>query len=163
MIRISNFTSIPQGPSQWCWACAGTAISQHYPSPRYSRPCDLVNDELNKTSCCVDGNTTSCNQPWYLDSTLKRTGNFSSTTPRSLDITEIKQEIDADRPIGVRIEWGDGSGHFVVLGGYDDTLPAGSEEVAVFDSLYGDAPANLTQFISAYLGSGRWTDTYFTM
>jgi hypothetical protein len=140
----------------------GAAVSLHYPAPRYSQPCALVNDELSQTTCCQDGISSDCNRSWYLDSALKRTGNLASTAPRPLGIAEIKGEVDAGRPIGVRIEWGDGSGHFVALAGYDDTLPPGSERVQVCDSLYGDAPADLAQFTSAYLGSGRWTDTYWT-
>lgn len=162
MNLISNFVTQPQGPSQWCWACASTSIAQHYPAPRYSQPCDLVNDELGQTTCCQNGHSVNCDQPWFLDLALKRTGNFDSAIPRSLTLLEIKTEVDSDRPIGVRIEWGDGSGHFVVVGGYDDTLPVGSERVQIYDSLYGDGQADISQFTSAYLGSGRWTDTYFT-
>lgn len=162
MTLIHNYSTLPQGPSQWCWAHVGTSVSRHYPAPKYLQPCHLVNDELSQTACCQGGNSSNCNQPWYLDAALRRTGNFDSTTSRNLEIADIKREVDADRPIGIRIEWGDGSGHFVILGGYDDTLPPGSERVQVYDSLYGDGPADLAQFTSAYLGSGRWTDTYFT-
>jgi hypothetical protein len=162
VILVNNFTTIPQGPSHWCWAHVGTEVSLHYPAPKYSRPCDLANDQLNETTCCQNGSSSNCNQDEHLDTSLTLTGNLDSTQPGALLISQIKQRIDADQPIGVRIEWGDGSGHFVVVGGYDDTLPAGSEEVQVFDSLYGDNSANLVQFTSAYLGSGRWTDTYFT-
>ena len=72
----------------------------------------------------------------------------------------MKTEIDAGRPISVRIGWAEGGGHNPVVVGYrSDT---GGDWVGVADPWYGPSDVRLTTFSTAYQGSGSWTDTYRT-
>jgi hypothetical protein len=60
--------------SQWCWAACSTSISRLYDAGSSWTRCKVVNAELAQTRCCRDGSTSRCNQSWYLDRALTRTG-----------------------------------------------------------------------------------------
>jgi hypothetical protein len=75
-------------------------------------------------------------------------------------MASIRGEIDGNRPLGARIGWSGGGGHFVVLGAYA-TSPAG-DFVTVEDPLFGPSTLPLSTFQSSYQGSGTWTHTYWT-
>jgi len=69
-------------------------------------------------------------------------------------------EIDAGRPVGARIGWNNGGGHFMVIYGY--SLVVGTEWFDIDDPIYGKRHLTVADFSSNYQGSGSWTHTYFT-
>jgi len=69
---------------------------------------------------------------------------------------ELSVEIAAGRPIGVRIQWVQGGGHFVTISGYSDDV------VEVSDPWYGDSPVDYLTFKTRYQGIGRWSHSYRT-
>jgi hypothetical protein len=143
---------------QWCWAAVSTSVAVHYGSTRWTQ-CSVVNKELGQSICCVDGSTGVCDQPWYLDRALKRVGAFKkveSGRPKNLD--KVRQEIDAKRPVGIRIGWSGGGGHFITIEGYRSD--GGS--IAIEDPWYGASDVLFASMGGGYQGSGGWTHTYYT-
>jgi hypothetical protein len=78
-----------------------------------------------------------------------------------LSFDEIRQEIDAGRPVCVRIGWqpNEAYGHFVVIRGYS-VSSVGEQWVDITDPYYFDSTVPYHQFVYAYLDAGEWTDTY---
>jgi hypothetical protein len=72
----------------------------------------------------------------------------------------VRDQIDCGRPVGARIRWNNGGGHFVVIYGYSRI--AGTEYFDIDDSFYGKSHLSVTIFSSSYQGTGMWTHTYFT-
>jgi len=151
-----NFVMQHQQQTNWCWAAVAASVSAFFnPSTPWTQ-CLIVNAELGRTDCCVNGSSASCNVPWYLDRALQRTGNFVSWSSGAETLANIENEIDNGRILGVRIGWSGGGGHFVVLEGYNADL----NMVAVDDPWYGASDVALATFQTAYMGSGTWTHSY---
>jgi hypothetical protein len=76
--------------------------------------------------------------------------------PRRLSHAELTNELASGRPVASRIEWPDGGGHFVILGGI-----ATDHRLEVADPAYGSAVEPYASFASDYLQlGGRWTHSY---
>jgi papain like cysteine protease AvrRpt2 len=146
--------------SNWCWAAVTCSTSAYYLANTPWGQCTLVNAALGQTGCCANGSSAPCNQPWYLDRALQRTGNLGSRASGPVAWEKIRGEIDAGRPVGARIGWSGGGGHFVLLTGYRS---AGSvREVEVQDPFTGRSALPLDQFRTRYKSTGTWTHTYLT-
>lgn len=73
----------------------------------------------------------------------------------------VRTEIDNGNPLGARIGWNQGGGHFVAIFGYDDTDEA-NELLSIGDPWSGNSIVAYDEFTSNYQGSGKWTHSYFT-
>ena len=73
----------------------------------------------------------------------------------------MQQEIDNDDPMGARIQWTQGGGHFVSIYGYDDS-DAAKFLLVIGDPWYGVSIVAIDQFTKNYLGMGSWTHSYLT-
>jgi Papain-like cysteine protease AvrRpt2 len=145
-----------QEQTNWCWAATAASVSAFFnPSTTWTQ-CKIVNAELGRTGCCTNGSSSYCNISWYLDRALTRTGNFVSMSWGTGTMSDVKNEIDNNRPLGVRIGWSGGGGHFVALDGYSQTF----NMVAVDDPWYGASDVDLAVFQTSYQGSGSWTHSY---
>jgi hypothetical protein len=72
----------------------------------------------------------------------------------------IQHEVDGDLPLGVRIQWAGGGGHFVAIGGYDEA----NSIVTVLDPLESEpVPVDYDALTSSYDGIGSWSHSYFIM
>jgi hypothetical protein len=71
----------------------------------------------------------------------------------------VRAEIDAGRPVCVRIGWPGGGGHAVILSGYR-ILKSGAQQVKVQDPLRGGSWRDYDTFPAAHRLCGEWTDTY---
>jgi hypothetical protein len=145
--------------SQWCWAACSTSVAHFFDASSGWTQCGVANAELAQTGCCDDGSTPACNQPWYLDRALTRTGNFASRSTGPASMSAIRSQLSAGRPIAARIGWAGGGGHFVTISGCLDDATGVLE---VRDPIYGTSEISLANFSSSYQGSGSWTHTYFT-
>lgn len=145
-----------QQQSQWCWAAVSVSTASYYGDPAWSQ-CALVNAELGETGCCANGASSACNQPWSLQAALTRVGHLSSFSLGRLGERDTEAQIAAGRPVAVRIDWGDGTGHFVVVSGMEP-----DDIVTVEDPLNGTFSGPYSSFAAAYLGSGSWSHTYLT-
>ena len=154
-----TFTMQAQTQSNWCWAATSTSVSRYYSFLSRWTQCTVANAELGLTGCCIHPVPGPCNVPWFLDRALTRTNNFVSITgPQTF--AAVRDEIDAGRPVGVRIGWSGGGGHFMCIYGY--SLIMGQEYFDIDDPIYGKSHLSVTDFSSNYQGSGTWTHTYFT-
>jgi hypothetical protein len=152
-----------QQQTNWCWAAVSVSIAGYYgtvgPSGGPWQQCEVANSQLGQTACCANGATPQCNMPWYLDQALTAVGHLAGPpTAGSSPYSDVQQEINANRPVAVRIGWAGGGGHFVVLSGYDDN--AGNQFLDVEDPWYGPSLVDYSAFATAYQGSGTWTHTY---
>jgi hypothetical protein len=158
--RRLAFIMQAQLQSQWCWAACSTSVSLFYDSASGWTQCSVVNAELGQSTCCQNGSSTQCNQPWYLDRALTRTGNLASWSGGVATIAQIRSEIRNGRPLCARIGWSGGGGHFVAIAGYRACDP--DEYIDVRDPIYGSSDVALATFTSSYQGTGSWTHTYYT-
>jgi len=156
--RVIPFTLQHQNEMQWCWAAVTASVAAYYQNLGWTQ-CNLANNQFGQTTCCTNGSSTACNEPWYLDRALGRVGNLANFTAGALSLTQIQSEIDAGRPIGVRIGWPGGGGHFVTITGYSD-----QNVINVQDPWYAPqgAAVDYRTFRFVYQGSGQWTHTYQT-
>lgn len=155
------FTMQHQTQTNWCWAAVSTSVNKFYhPSSTWTQ-CKVVNAELGQSTCCNNGGTSACNQPWYLNNALQRVGDLKSWQAGSVAYSTVVAEVNGSRPLGVRIGWSGGGGHFVVLYAYQ-TVGGTQQWVTVGDPWYGDSTLLYNTFRTAYQGSGSWTHTYFT-
>ncbi len=149
-----------QTQSNWCWAATATSVSHFYWWWSTWTQCRVANGELDHRDCCNSPVPSACNVPWYLDKALTRTHNFVSMMSEQAGFQAVKSEIDAGRPVGARIGWNGGGGHFVVIYGYSRVF--GHEYFDIDDPIYGKSHLTVSDFAGNYQGSGTWTHTYFT-
>lgn len=153
---VANFAMQHQLQTQWCWAALSASVTNLHQRPMTQ--CAIVNLTRSLNSCCQSGSSSSCNQPWYLDQALLKTGTLARMTAQYLPWSQLMSEIDAGRPVGVRIGWANGGGHFLAVRGYTQ-----SGMIAVGDPWFGDSSVNYNTFVSSYLGPGnKWTHSYLT-
>lgn len=149
-----------QQQTEWCWAAVSASIDYYFkPSTIWSQ-CSLANNQLQQSSCCVNGSSAQCNCPWYLDRALSLINRLRSFVSAAASFGNIQQEISQKDPLCARIGWSDGGGHFVVIYGYDDSTP--NQYVLVADPWWGISQIPYTVFVSAYQGNGAWTHSYYT-
>jgi hypothetical protein len=158
--RTLTFAMQSQQQLNWCWAAVAVSVAQFYlPASPWSQQCDVAGHELTK-SCCPPGSNAACDIPWYLDLALQRVGHLNTWAAGPVPAATIQGEIDADRPLGTRIAWNTGGGHFVVLSGYSS--PAAGHFVTVEDPFWGQSILPLAMFQTAYQGTGSWSHAYLT-
>jgi hypothetical protein len=155
-----SFSMQSQLGSNWCWAAASNSVSHFYWSLSRWTQCTIVNAELNRTDACNMPIPAGANVPWYLDRALDRTNNFVSINAGRATFAQIRAEIDAGRPMGARIGWNGGGGHFMVIHGYSTWF--GEDYVDIDDPIYGKSHLTLADFSTSYQGSGTWTHYYIT-
>jgi Papain-like cysteine protease AvrRpt2 len=161
LTRSLAFNMQAQTQSNWCWAATSTSVSHFYWWASPWTQCKVAGAELNLTTCCQSPVPSACNVPWYLDKALARTQNFVSIVSGTVSFDQVKAEIDAGRPVGARIGWSGGGGHFVAIYGYTQILGV-LDFFDIDDPIYGKSHLSVSDFTSNYQGSGTWTHTYFT-
>ena len=150
----------PQEQANWCWAAVSASVAQFYSAvTSWLQQCDVASAELSKV-CCPVGSNVDCDVLWYLDRALARVGHFNTWRSGTATIAETRNEIDNNRPLGARIGWSSGGGHFVVISGYSTS--AAGDFVTIDDPIYARSTLLMSNFQSAYQGRGSWTHTYWT-
>jgi hypothetical protein len=149
-----------QEQDQWCWAAVAVSVAKRFNSSTPWLQCTLANVELHQTSCCDEGNSPSCDVPWYLERALERIGHLLTMKAGAVNFSEVRVEIAADRPLCARIGWPGGDGHFVTIVGIRQT--GGGRFLRIGDPARGNVEEAWTNPASPYLGFGSWTHAYFT-
>lgn len=140
----------------WCWAAATSSVSAFYDARSAWTQCSIA-DACLMQACCAS--PISCDRPFVLDAPLTRTGNLQGTPFTGVGTRQqIQDEIDAGRVVCCFIDWGDQSGHFVAISGYD----WGTDDLVIDDSLYQRSTVPYPVFTSSYLSKGSWRYTYLT-
>ncbi len=155
--RRLNFELWHQDMDNWCWAAVSSAIGNYYDGRARWSQCGVASRCLTE-ACCPPA--TPCDRGWYLELGLADV-QHPATLEWPLDISQIQQHINAETPIGVRIQWPDpDKGHFIVIEGYDRT-PDG-DVIYVEDPWTGSHNVDSQELNEAYDGKGRWSHTYLT-
>lgn len=152
-----------QAQNNWCWAAVTSSVAEFYHDPQNYPQCSLANWAFNQESCCIDGSTNACDQPFILTDALTHVGHLNQRYPRTLTLAEVTTQIDMNsgHPVALRIQWNNGGGHIVAIDAYNtdndpSTItikdPWGPQtSVVPFDSFPAD-----------YNGGGTWTHSYTT-
>jgi hypothetical protein len=163
MIR---FRMEPQCHSNWCWAAVAASVAKYYDRGTYREQCEIANLELERDDCCdfacgadqVDFNVTNVfASPLNRVRCFAKLARFQQATP-----SEVRQELDAERPVCARTVWPDGGAHFVaIVGCWSDG--DGTAMLAVDDPFWGRSEYSYDRFVNHYqLLDGKWNDTYYT-
>ena len=148
----------PQKASNWCWAAVSKSVSMFYNAGSTWTQCLVAKQTLGMANCCDANIPTACNVAHNLTDPLTVVGNFNLTTT-SETMAHVQSEINDGHPMGVRVEWANHSGHFVIIDGYDTE----SDSFSVRDPIYGTSIVSRNDLISGhYKGDGTWTDSYYT-
>jgi hypothetical protein len=151
------FQVAPQLESEWCWAAVSTSVAHYYTPSSGVTQCQVVNEQLGRTDCCINPGSTDCNQPGYLDQALQYVGHFASDKGQG-SYGDLSGALAAGEPPCLRIGWSGGGGHFIGVYGCE-----GGDIVLVTDPIYGDSFVTVSTLTGgSYEGSGTWTNTYFT-
>lgn len=151
-----GFTMQHQQQTQWCWAAVSVSVNLYYNPASGQTQCAVVNTAMSQTTCCVDGSTAQCNQPWFLDQALQIVGNLNALTSGKATLNTVKTEINQCHPFCLRIAWNGGGGHFVAVYGHS------GKHLNIGDPWYGNSVVTYASFPSTYQGGGSWTDSYTT-
>jgi hypothetical protein len=154
-----SFTMQTQKQTQWCWAAVSVSTALFYSPSSIWKQCDVVDAELNQSNCCMNGSSPSCNKPWYLDTALARVGHLSHSVARPASFADCDQELTGGRPLGAHIAWSPFTGHFVVVSGIGNNA---NQLVTIQDPANGLTTIPYGTFVSAYLGTGTWDESFFT-
>jgi hypothetical protein len=162
--HLTGYPAHRQLESQWCWAAVATNVASYYSISSSWTQCLLVNHRLGKTICCKRGAGASwskiCNQPNRLDSALADVGHLSFVAAGPVNYLACEDETCAkSRPLGVRVGWLGGGGHFVVITGVNDDQ---SQELIVEDPFRGKILIRHRDISTKYSGNGVWTHSYYT-
>lgn len=149
-----NFPCVHQQQTNWCWAAVTQAINAFKGGT--ATQCQIASGSLGRNDCCTQpGN---CNIPYYLDRSLTLYNLLRSMVPNKYGYNQIRNEISAQKPVGVRLGWNGGGGHFVTVYGYQNNANIGY--IAICDPWYGISVQDYINFPNAYQGGATWSTTY---
>jgi len=142
----------------WCWAAVATSVALYYqPHARWTQ-CTVADAELGRRICCGSGGHRVCNVPGHLQKSLRIVGRLARHRRSKATLAQTEGEMRAARPLGARIQWRGGGGHYVTIVGY---LPK-QRMLAIDDPYYGRSHVHYRTFCRNYLAHGAWTDCYYT-
>jgi hypothetical protein len=151
----------PQQESNWCWSATTVSITIYYDPASPWTQCTLVNKAFNQTTCCQNGSSNNCNQPWYGDQALSITGHLNSATGGSLSLSAVMQQMRDSRPISIAIYWNGGGGHNPAIDGFDATDPT-APVIEIEDPIFGHSTQDFNSFPTTYQGGAKWGNSFLT-
>lgn len=148
--------------NNWCWAAVSRSVSAYDDPATGWTQCTIVNAEFDRDNCCgAGGNALDCDQPWYLNLALGRVGRLRAMIGHPLEFEQVQAEIGSARPLGIRIGWSGGGGHFIAAIGWSVTA-TGQRLVTICDPIYGVSELTFEALNLRYRGAGAWTHSYLT-
>ncbi|MFF8955626.1 papain-like cysteine protease family protein [Streptomyces sp. NPDC014894] len=153
------FTMQQQTKSNWCWAAVASSVADFYGNAGGWTQCTVADAHLGRGDCCGSPAGDPCNVPSVLDAPLSIVGRFSQMFGFAVSSADVVTEIADSRPVCLRVQWTDGSGHFLTVTGYAEEAPV----TFVDDPIYGPAAYLDSALRTAYQGSGTWTHSYYTV
>ena len=171
--RCTGLVVEPQQQTQWCCAAVSNSVARFYDPGSAWTQCAVVNAEMGQATCCTDGSSAACNQPWYLDLALMRVGCLQSVSAGTMPFAMLQSLLNYDTPPCARQAWAGGGGHFVaivccfryqsgLMSGTSSAAPPTSYRLQISDPWYGDSIVDYATFVSGYMGTGTWTHSYLT-
>ena len=149
-----------QEQTNWCWCATTLGVQKYYVPADKTTQCHGANQILSRADACTSPSAPQVNLPFYLDKALSTFARLRSpTVSNPLPTQQVAQEIHGETPVGARIGWAGGGGHFMAVVGF---LPGPVPRVAISDPIYGESDIDYSLYLTAYQGSGRWTHSYLT-
>ena len=155
-VRLA-FAMQNQQQSNWCWCATTVSVANFYGDALMQ--CAFANTHLSRMDCCGAGAAGPCNVTSDLVTPLRRVGHLASWRTGAPSFNDIRTEIDAGRPLTIRIQWAGGGGHFAAAVGY---LVGSTTWVAVDDPAFGPSDILLNTLTTAYQTTGSVDETHFT-
>lgn len=157
VLPVKNFYS--QENTNWCWA-ALTQVYQDYYLGYADRQCIVVTQNLrqeNTEFCCdsVTQKSAQCNQPYYLNRTLKKYNLFVGFNNTIASLDQLRIEFNKERPVTINVKFEDYS-HYLFLYGIKKDF------VYVYDSRNGGDKSIVSKKALESYKEGRWIQTYFS-
>jgi hypothetical protein len=155
---VLDFDGEWQQQTQWCWAAACASISRYYQdvlhNGREKPQCEIVQQVIGfrDRDCCADPG--ACNVQGPMDAGLVCVGHFRRLTDGPVPLSEIRTELQAGRPVGVRVILANGAEHIVVIFGCDDNA-----KLHVWNPARGYIATDMSNW-TAHVG--WWQNTCFT-
>jgi hypothetical protein len=147
-----------QEQTQWCWCATTLGVHKFFLPADATTQCQAANRILVRTDACVAPSSVAVNMSYYLDRALSAFCHLRAPVVAApLAANKVEQEILSGKPVGARIGWFGGGGHFMVIEGY---LAAAVPRVAIHDPIYGQSDMDYSVYQTAYQGSGSWTHSY---
>ncbi len=148
--------SVPlQEQGQWCWAAITAGVAAWYDAASSWTQCRVVGATLG-TECCATPECLDCDQQWYLHEALAVVKHGAGYGDGALPAPALEKELRRRNPVGARIDWNDGTGHFVLITGIDPV----SHEVTVEDPARGRLTMPYDALAHAYIDRGSWSHHY---
>lgn len=161
-IEPGNLVIFHQERDNWCWAATTSYVASCL--GQFTAQCTVA--EASLSTCKGNCHGASCDSPYYLTEALKTVKRFGKWRQGPATLREVKREILEGRPLGVRIGWANGTGHFVLIVGvgYSASRP-NIPRLAIFDPLP-DVGLHIVRATTLgknrYQTTGKWTETIFT-
>jgi len=157
-----DFAVQRQKQTNWCWAAVSASVAAFYNSKTPWTQCKVAT-AVTGTGCCgPTGAQPPCNVPNYLERALSTVGHYRGRKVGTITYSSVKNQIASDNPIGVRVEWPNGDGHFVAIFGWRETSD-GRQYIWVGDPNKGLREILLSDLRTGYgEDDGKWTHSYFS-
>lgn len=163
---LPGFQMQKQHQLNWCWAAVSASIAAFYGNGGAASQCRIAAAVLPapNNNCCGADAAGACDKPWNLDQPLTLVGCYKNRLDKELDFQDIKDEIDAQRPLGCRVAWRGGGAHFMVVTGWSFNPATKETYVKVHDPWTGaDTDSTYADLCAAFNAPGdRWTHSYLT-
>ncbi|MBS1807981.1 MAG: hypothetical protein JST84_07300 [Acidobacteria bacterium] len=167
---VMRFDLEKQKRGNWCWAAVTTSILSFFQADLEMTQCEVVKEVFRltkgyetETDCCQHSRSKTCNRTYKLGDALDIMGLLSSRCNYPLTLDEIRGQINQGVPIGVRIGWRGGGGHFVVITAVGPQDPRGDNHTWVRVADPKDPAASYITYQALknrYKGEGKWTHSY---
>jgi hypothetical protein len=124
-----------QQTNMWCWAASGEMIMSFLGND--VAQCTQANNRFGVTDCCPvppcinSGSHPSCVQGGWPQYNLYGFTFSSTSWGTALTWSQLKAQIDSNKPVGFSWGWTGGGGHYMVAKGY--SVVSGVDMVAIND------------------------------
>ena len=169
-VAVMRFEIEKQRRGNWCWAAVTNSLLSFFDAANERTQCDLVKEcfgrskeHKTETNCCEFSRRKECNRTFKLVDALDNMGLSSSRCNYPLSLSEIREQINQGAPVGVRIGWKSGGGHFVVITAVGPPDPRGESHTWLRIADPKDPAASYLTYRtlkSRYKGEGSWTHSY---
>jgi Papain-like cysteine protease AvrRpt2 len=161
VVRDGSGNLVPQiyqEQTEWCWAACAQMVLQFYGNFTVGQ-CDLASQMFGE-SCCGNPSAPLCNKPSQvptLANIYTPYGHSAVLIQNYVPFETLQSEINANRPVEIGLNWGNETGHQLLVCGWDiDSL---GQRLLVNDPLQGTGPVYYVNLLRAY-GWGYWQYTW---
>jgi hypothetical protein len=150
----------PQDQDQWCWCAITVGVSRFFDRTFSLSQCQTAAVVLSRNDACERQTDEDVNRTFALDDALRRFKRLARFEEQRLSFEQVKQQIRAGRPVGVRIRFVEsGIAHFTLIRGYrTDPEPM----LLIDDPAHGESEWRFDDFVESYKGDGIWRQSYLT-